>query len=209
MREYPTIVATVIALALLFGVPKAHALEAASPSALVNNLVSEAISDLKQRSEPDAVRAAKFRGLLETGFDIPRISRFVLGRFWRTASEEQRQKFTTLFEDWIVRTYSTRFKAYSGQTIRVTGTRRESNVSTVVLSQLVNPNAPEPAKIEWHVRKEAHGSYKIVDVSVEGISMALTERDEIAAVADRNGGTAAALNKALEARLNGTKTASN
>ena len=209
MRECPSIVATVIAAILLFGVPQARALQAASPSALINSLVSDAIFDLKQRNEPDAVRAAKFRGLLEAGFDIPRISRFVLGRFWRTASEEQRQKFTTLFEDWIVRTYSTRFEGYSGQTIRVIGTRRESNVSTVVLSQFVNPNAPEPAKVEWHVRKEADGSYKIVDVSVDGISMALTERDEIAAVADRNGGTAAALDKALEARLNGTTTATN
>jgi phospholipid transport system substrate-binding protein len=150
----------------------ARALDAADPASLINSLVSEAIAEIKAPQESDEVRAAKFRALLEAGFDIPRISRFVLGRFWNGASAEERQKFATLFEDWIVGTYGARFRSYSGQTIKVTGTRKESD-----------------------------SAYKVIDVSVEGISMALTQRDEIAAVADRNGGTAAGLNKAMEQRL--------
>jgi phospholipid transport system substrate-binding protein len=179
----------------------ARALDARDPAALINSLVSEAIAEIKASQDSDAVRAAKFRALLEAGFDIPRISRFVLGRFWNGASAEERQKFAALFEDWIVRTYGARFRDYSGQTVKVTGTRKESDITTVVLSQFINPNAPEPIKIEWHVRKESDGSYKVIDVSVEGISMALTQHDEIAAVADRNGGSASGINKALEERL--------
>ena len=193
----------VVSIVLATGLSQrpARALEAADPSSLITNLVSEAVAEMKQTEEPDEMRASKFRALLEAGFDIPRISRFVLGRFWNAASEAERREFATLFEDWIVRTYSTRFRDYGGQTIKVTGTRPENEVSTVVLSQFINPGAAQPAKVEWHVRKEADGSYKIIDVSVEGISMALTQRDEIAAVADRNGGTASGLNKALEERL--------
>lgn len=179
----------------------ARALDAGDPAALINSLVSEAIAEIKAPQDSDEVRAAKFRALLEAGFDIPRISRFVLGRFWNGASAEERQKFGTLFEDWVVRTYGARFRDYSGQTVKVTGTRKESDITTVVLSQFINPNAPEPIKIEWHVRKESDGSYKVIDVSVEGISMALTQHDEIAAVADRNGGSASGINKALEERL--------
>lgn len=201
MREHLTLFATTIALVTALSPIEARALEARDPPSLVTDLVSEAIDEVKQSQDSDEVRAQKFRALLEAGFDIPRISRFVLGRFWNAASDAERKQFTTLFEDWVVRTYSARFRDYSGQTIKVTGTRPESDTSSVVLSQFVNPNAPKPAKVEWHVRKEGDGAYKVVDVSVEGVSMALTERDEIAAVADRNGGTASGLNKALEQRL--------
>jgi len=201
MRERMILCAAIIILVLGWSPKPAAALDAANPAALVNSLVSEAIAEIKAPQESDAARAAKFRALLEASFDIPRISRFVLGRFWNAANDEERRKFATLFEDWIVGTYGARFRAYSGQTIKVTGTRKESDVNTVVLSQFINPNAPQPVKVEWHVRKESDSAYKVIDVSVEGISMALTQRDEIAAVADRNGGTAAGLNKAMEQRL--------
>jgi phospholipid transport system substrate-binding protein len=76
----------------------------------------------------------------------------------------------------------------------------------VVTSQFTSTNGAPPVKLEWHVRKQADGSFKIVDVSVEGISMALTQRDEIASVADRNGGSAEGLNHTLEASLAGRNT---
>jgi phospholipid transport system substrate-binding protein len=196
----------VIALALALSLPGARALQADDPSALINNLVSEAIANITDRQEAEQDREMKFRVLLETGFDIPRISRFVLGRYWNAASEEQRQHFAGLFEEWVVRTYSARFKEYSGEVIRVIGTRAESETSTVVTSQFSGANGAPPAKVEWHVRKQADGGFKIIDVSVEGISMALTQRDEIASVADRNGGTAEGLNRALEASLAGRNT---
>ncbi len=208
MRERLLKLVPMVALALVLGLPEARALDAKDPAALIKSLVNEGVAQLKQPDQSPSMRAANFRALLEAGFDIPLISRFVLGRYWRTASDAERHEFATLFEDWIVRTYANRFKGYSGQTIRVTGTRPESATSTVVLSQFINPNAPDPVRVEWHVRKEADGSYKIYDISVEGVSMALTERDEISAVADRNGGTAAALNRVLEQRLAATATAS-
>src|SRR5579864_2757469 len=106
-------------LALASSAPAALALEAGDPSGLVNGLVGEAIANIKDQQGAASDKGAKFRALLEAGFDIPRISRFVLGRYWNGASNEQRQHFASLFEDWIVRSYSARFKDYGGQTIRV------------------------------------------------------------------------------------------
>jgi phospholipid transport system substrate-binding protein len=207
MRSRVILFVPVIALALALSLPSARALQATDPSALISNLVGEAIANITDRKEAESDREMKFRALLETGFDIPRISRFVLGRYWNAASDEQRQRFAGLFEEWVVRTYSARFKEYSGEVIRVIGTRAESEISTVVTSQFSSANGAPPAKVEWHVRKQADGSFKIIDVSVEGISMALTQRDEIASVADRNGGSADGLNRALEASLSGHTTA--
>ena len=193
--------ALAVAFALALCPPLAHALEAGDPSGLVSGLVSEAIANIKDQREAASDRETKFRALLEAGFDIPRISRFVLGRYWSGASDEQRQHFASLFENWIVRSYSARFKDYGGQTMRVVGARSESETSTVVTSEFGSPSGAPPIKVDWHVRKAAEGGFKIVDVSIEGISMALTERDEIAAVADRHGGTAEGLNHALEDAL--------
>jgi phospholipid transport system substrate-binding protein len=196
--------AAVLALTLFSG--DARAMPAADPSTLINQLVSQAIVIItdKQASEPD--RETKFRTLLQAGFDIPRISRCVLGRYWAGASDQQRQQFGQLFEDWIVRTYAAQLSNYSGETIQVTGTRPESDTSTVVVSQFISPNGAPPAKVEWHVRKNADNDYDVVDVSVEGVSMALTQRDEIAAVADRSGGTIESLNGALQQKINGAAT---
>jgi len=201
MRQHVIASALVVALVFGFAQNRAHALQATDPSGLINSLVQEAIANITDQKAADTDRETKFRNLLQAGFDIPRISRFVLGRYWSAASEQERQKFASLFEDWIVQSYSARFKQYSGEAIRVTGTRSESDVTTVVLSQFTSPNGAPPAKVEWHVRKGGDGTFKVVDVSVEGVSMALAQRDEVAAVADRNGGTADSINKALESRL--------
>jgi len=209
MRSRTSLMTLLIVMALASSVAAALALQAGDPSGLVNGLVSEAIANIKDKQEAAPDKDAKFRALLEAGFDIPRISRFVLGRYWNGATDEQRQRFSRLFEDWIVRSYSARFKDYGGQTVRVIATRPESETSTVVTSEFGSPSGAPPIKVDWHVRKAAEGDYKVVDVSIEGISMALTERDEIAAVADRHGGTAEGLNHALEDALaNQSTTAS-
>jgi phospholipid transport system substrate-binding protein len=197
--------AAALALTLLCG--NAHAMQAADPSALISQLVSQAINVIVDKNETEDQREAKFRSLLQDGFDIPRISRFVLGRYWNGATEDQRKQFSQLFEDWIVRTYAARFGQYSGEKIRVTGTRSEGPATTVVVSQFVSPTGAPPAKVEWVVRKSGDNNFTVVDVSVEGVSMALTQRDEIAAVADRNGGTVDGLNRAMQDKIKGAAAA--
>lgn len=182
-------------------------MQAADPSTVVSQLVGQAINVIVDTSESEDQRETKFRALLQTGFDIPRISRFVLGRYWNVANDDQRKEFSQLFEDWIVRTYSARFTQYSGEKIQVTATRPEGPATTVVVSQFVSPSGAPPAKVEWIVRKNGDDDYAVVDVSVEGVSMALTQRDEIAAVADRNGGTIDGLNHAMQDKIKGATAA--
>jgi phospholipid transport system substrate-binding protein len=183
-----------------FAVAGAKAAPASDPAALVDNLVSQALAMLQNNPVVDAQREQEFRALLEANFDIPRISRFVLGRYWNSASEEERQTFGQLFERWIVRIYAGRFKEYSGETVKVAGARAESETSSIVSTEIVQGTGAPPVKVDWRVRQEK-GDFKIVDVNVEGVSLALTQREEFAAVVGRNGGTVGGLNKALEDKL--------
>jgi phospholipid transport system substrate-binding protein len=176
---------------------------AASPgdaAQFIDGLVSGAIGLIADQKISDQDREQRFNALLHNDFDIPRISRFVLGRYWNGASEQERQDFARLFEQWVVRTYAMRFHDYSGEKIKVAGARAEGDSGAVVSSQIIRPNGGPPIKIDWRLRQDG-GNYKIVDVDVEGVSMALTEREEMASVIQHSGGTIAGLNRTLEQKL--------
>ena len=161
------------------------------------------ISDLGQRTvqllaakAPENERDAKFRAIFEEGFDIPMISRFVLGGYWRTVSEAQRQDFTALFETYVIRAYAVRFNDYGGQQLKVTAARTEDEDNSMVQSVIARPSGAPPIKVDWRVNRTAKG-FKITDVVVEGVSMAVTQRQEFASVIQRNGGQIDALLKLL------------
>jgi phospholipid transport system substrate-binding protein len=181
-------------LATILVVPAAQPAAAAeSPKALVEMLGDKAIRSLTgnvQREE----RESRFRTLLREGFDVPAIGRFTLGRYWRQASPAQQQEYLTLFEKFIVQAYAARFAEYSGEQFKVTGERADGD-ATVVQSEVAKPGA-QPAKVDWRVAQTG-GQPKIVDVVVEGVSMAVTQRSEFASVIQRNGGNVEGLLKAL------------
>lgn len=178
----------------------AKATSATDPAAFVDGMIQQALAILRDKQITDAALQQQFSVMLHKDFDIPKIARFVLGRYWSTASDDDRNAFNGLFEQWIVRTYSARFKEYGGENIKVTGSRTESDTSYVVQSQLIHPDGSPPAAVNWHVNKGPDG-FKVVDVEVAGVSMALTERDEFSSVIQRAGGSVASLNQALKDKL--------
>jgi phospholipid transport system substrate-binding protein len=188
-----------LALALVLFLAPAHAAAPSDAAAFINDLLNKALKTLDNKQLSDEERAKTFRDLLDRDFDMPRISRFVLGPYWREASDQEKQQFQKLFEDYVVRSYATRFSEYSGEQVKVTGSRPESETSTLVQSQVVRQNGP-PAKVDWRVRKQDN-DFKIVDVDVEGVSMVLTQREEFSSVIQRSGGTVAGLNKELQQKL--------
>jgi phospholipid transport system substrate-binding protein len=171
----------------------------------IDSLVGQALDTLRDKSLAEAARVQRFDALLQRDFDLPRIARYVLGRYWSQATAADRGAFAELFERWAVRTYASRLSQYKGETVKVTGARTEGDGGAVVATEVGRPGGGPPIKLEWRV-EDSDGTFKILDVTVAGISMALTEREEIAAAIQRSGGTVAMLNRDLAARLNGTTT---
>jgi phospholipid transport system substrate-binding protein len=158
---------------------------AADPSALVSSLGSRALEVLGKNAT-QSQRVARFRELLREDFDVPGIARFVLGRYWNTATQEQQAEFVKLFEDFIAMAYATRLAEYTGETFKVTGSRPDAD-GAIVSSQILRPAGAPPVKVDWRLTGK-NGVYKISDVSVDGISMAVTQRSEFASVIQHNGG---------------------
>ena len=190
----------VLVASLVLAAASGQAAAGADATAFVNDLLGKALQSLADKGLSDEQRAQQFRTMLDTKFDMPRISRFVLGRYWTTASDQDRQNFQKLFEDYVVRAYSARFSQYSGEQVKVIGSRPESETVTLVTSQILRPNGAPPAKIDWRVRKQ-DSDLKVVDIDVEGVSMLVTQREEFGSVIQRSGGTIAGLNKTLQERL--------
>src|SRR2546426_8119433 len=137
------------ALILVVGAVSAAVLAAADPAAVINNLGNRALEVLGKNATP-AQRAARFQELFREDFDVPGIARFVLGRYWKTATPEQQQEFIKLFEDYIALVYSAQLAAYSGETLKVTGSRPGPE-GAIVASEIVRPTGAPPIKVEWHL----------------------------------------------------------
>jgi phospholipid transport system substrate-binding protein len=175
------------AFILMAGILAAHppAAAAADPTALISNLGREALAVLGKGTN-ESQRVARFRELLREDFDVPGIARFVLGRYWNTATEEQRAEFVKLFENYVAAAYATRLAEYAGEQFKVTGSRPDGD-GAIVSSQILRPAGSAPIKVDWRLTGR-NGNYKISDVSVDGISMAVTQRSEFASVIQHSGG---------------------
>jgi phospholipid transport system substrate-binding protein len=141
--------------------------------------------------------------LFQANFDGPGIARFVLGRYWRSASQDEQQEFLRLFEDYVVFVYGTRFSSLSGETLKIRGSRAEES-GVVVSTDIISPGGEAPIKIDWRLVTD-NGVFKINDVVIEGISMMVTQRSEFASVIQRHGGQVSGLLSLMREK---TKTAS-
>lgn len=172
-----------------------HAAVSTSPSAFIEGLASKTLKILDQHL-PAPEREARFKVLLLENFDMPRISRFVLGRYWLAASAQEKEVFQKLLPDYVARSYSNRFANYSGETLKVTASRSAGENTTVVRSRINSPSGGPPINVEWRVVQTGN-DFRIVDVAVDGVSLVLTHRDEFAAVIEREGGGVSTLNRLL------------
>jgi phospholipid transport system substrate-binding protein len=163
----------------------------------VQRLGDKALNSLTAKELPAAERSKRVRDLLRNNFDIKTIGRFTMGSSWKKATEAQKAEYLDLFEDMIVSTYTARFADYSGQSFKVLGSA-PSGKDTVVSSQIVQKSG-DPVNVGWQVRDKGAG-LRIVDVTVEGISMSVTQRSDFEAIVQSGGGKVDALIASLRKR---------
>ncbi|MEM7222185.1 MAG: ABC transporter substrate-binding protein [Pseudomonadota bacterium] len=164
-----------------------RASSAATAGDFLVTMSETAINQLGDKDTSQAQKEDQFRELVSEAFDIPRISKFILGVNWRSASEEQRKAFIAAFEESNMRRFLPFFEDYKGEKFVVLSERQDSNNDKVffVSSKIDRPGS-EPIEVEWRVYKK-DGKYKILDAVVEGVSMALSLRQEYNSVIQQSG----------------------
>lgn len=157
-------------------------------SSFLDTMRERAIAGLTDTSRSEQEREDLFRDLLNETFDIERIGQFVVGRYWRQADEDDQEAFLQAFEDAIVQRFLPLFSQYKGEQLIVGAAQPDSKNPkfTVVTSTYVDAQGRQ-VKTDWRLH-ERDGQYKVFDVVVEGVSMAITLRSEYASVIKNQGG---------------------
>lgn len=167
--------------------------------AFIQRLADTAMNTVAVKGLSDEERTRRFRTLFVDTFDLPEIGKLVMARYWRTATPEQQQEFLRLFEDIQVYTWTRRFKEYSGETLDILGVQPEGESDFLVDSRIKRQKL-DPIAVSWRVRKEGD-TFKVLDIKVEGASMAFTHRSEYSSVIQSGGGQVDALLAALRKKV--------
>ena len=159
---------------------------ASSPEEFVRETGARVFSSLGEEGLDTTEHTRRFRSLLNEAFDLPAITRFVLGRYWRTTSDEEKTEFASLFEKFLVKAYANRFRDLGDKKLKVLRSQELTGGQTLVMSE-IDAEGSKPVKVNWRIRG-AGQEFKITDVLVEGVSMSVTQRDEFASVIRQGGG---------------------
>jgi phospholipid transport system substrate-binding protein len=181
-----TILAAVGLMAVSLAVPMAPAVAVPDARVLIQALGDDGTKMLSDTKLSAADREREFRRLLQTNFDIDGMAKFAIGRYGRQLTDAQWQTYRGVFEDFIVKVYSTHLGHRTWATFTVTDVRSADDGGNLVVSETTMPGH-QPTKLIWHVHDTDHGP-KIIDIAVEGISMAATQRQEFGSVIQNGNG---------------------
>lgn len=188
---------TLFLVAFLAALPFA----ASSPAAALNPAetfidqnVQKGLAILSDQALPDTQRKAQFRTFLLSLVDLDRVAMFTLGSARRTATDAEKAQFRDAFRDFAVSIYESRLNAYSGQTLKVTGSQPTGRGDTIVKTVLVDPNSSskQPLPVSFRV-SNSDGKQVVIDVNVLGVWLAIEERDQFSSFLGDNGNRVTAL----------------
>lgn len=146
-----------------------------------------------------ALRRERVAAILRRSVDVEGVGRFILGRWWRTATSEQQGEYLRLFEEVLIRNLSARFGEFQGVRFALGRSQARTEEDALVNTVIERPGSPAFA-LDWRVA-EVNGQPKIVDVIAEGTSLRLTTRSEYSSVITRNGNTVPPLLAAMRQQI--------
>lgn len=162
----------------------------------VNQLADNVINNILTADVSRDEKMTRFQAEFTRALDLKNIGQFVLGVYWRKATEEEREAFLTAFMDFTTKTWADRFDLYQGQKIVFTGVRNAERNQLYVDSTIQNN---PPVEVIWRL-KQKDDSYRIIDIIVEGVSMAMSYRNEYSAFLQTHDGSVAELAEELKAK---------
>ena len=171
----------------IFSPKQQYAVAGDDPGAYVMTITKNAIDTLTSQSISQQEKELQFGQLFDKNFDVSSISRFVLGKYWKQASTDQKKKFIKTFRNYVVKTYSSRFNEYSGEQLQLLNTENESNPNIFLVHTALERQDAPIIKVDWRIGKKKD-RFVILDIIIEGISLAITQRSEFVSVIDQNEG---------------------
>jgi len=172
----------------------------------ITSLGNNIINILVNKNAPLIQRKEKFRQVLRDYFDVPEIGKFVLARYWKRTTDQQKKEYLALFEDAIVDNYAAQFDNYQNEILEVQNVREDSDQGVLVMSIIKRQTGAPPLKIDWKIFQTKRG-LRVYDIIINGVSMSITQRSEYGGIISQNGGQIEGLLKLMREGKSPTFTA--
>ena len=158
------------------------------------NRASEALDDKFSKEE----KINKLKQIASETVDIIGIGFYTLGSYRKTISENEIKQYEILFEQYFLKSFSSRLAEYSNPEIEVVSKRKLNENYTMVSSTLVGTNQRPEVKIDWRIYTKNPENPLIRDLIIEGLSLARTQKEEFSSIIQSNDGDINALFSALK-----------
>ncbi len=162
------------------GLPRtALALDEGTARQFVEGTIAEVV-ELARAPGGAEEKAPQLREIMERRAAVSQLARFSAGRDWRVMTPDQQERYIDSFSRYFARIYSRRFQGYTDIEVTVDGTLDAGDKGILVKSSILRSDGP-PVLFEWLVTDRT-GAPLIADIIVEGVSTAVTQRNEIGAM---------------------------
>ena len=164
----------------------------------VEKLGKQVVEKVSNTEITEQERYNNFKTLYLSSFDNYYISRFVLGRYWKTIDKGIQQQFVNSFNNYIVATYAPKFKGWEG-TFKAVESLFENNYYNVKMD-ILNKDGPT-LKMMWKIYINKNEEFKILDVNIDCVSMLVTLMAEFMSVIKNNPDGVVGLIKAMKKKI--------
>ena len=170
---------------------------AIEPDVFVQSTVNRASQTLsKDISKKEKI--LELQELAKDTVDINGIGFYTLGKYRKEITDEQKKRYSKLFKDYFLKSFSSRLSEYSNPKINVISKDKKNDKYTIVSSILVATEDRPEVKIDWRIYTKNPNKPLIRDLIIEGLSLARTQKEEFASIIKSNDNNIEALFKSLE-----------
>ena len=178
----------------LSSVTKVYSMEADIFIQSTVNRAAETLSGNLNKEE----RIEKLREIAKDTVDIDGIGFYTLGAYRKTINDSQIKQYQILFEQYFLKTFSSRLAEYSNPEIEVISKKKLNENYTIVNSVLVGTDQKQKVKIDWRIYTKNPNTPMIRDLIIEGLSMARLQKEEFSSIIESNDGDINALFSTLK-----------
>lgn len=179
-------VSVLAALIVLFSANAAFAGSEAAAGKYIDSVGTKALTTISDTSIPAEKKRATLEKLFQDNLDFDWVGKFVMGRFWREATPDQKTRYLNAYRNFLTKHYTARFSEYTSGNFKVTGSKDLGKDESLVSMEIISGANEPPILIDYKVRKTG-GGFKVFDIVVEGVSLLTTQRAEFNAVINKNG----------------------
>ena len=171
--------------------------KAIEPDVFVQSTVNRASKLLGENISKEQ-KIEKLKLIAKDTVDIKGIGFYTLGAKRKSLDDEEKEKYSRLFEEYFLKSFSSRLAEYTNPEINVTNKEKLNDNYTIVNSVLKATNERPEINIDWRIYTKNQDNPLIRDLIIEGLSLARTQKEEFASILNSNDGDINSLFKVLD-----------